>query len=59
MTTMTVTSVSLPLLLRQKQAVLRSIECARHAKRNRDALLLEGVLNLLDAIHDQIDPPRS
>ena len=49
-----VAPVNLTLLLRQKQALLRAISNTASA---HDVELLEGILNLLDHIHDQIDPP--
>ena len=41
------------LLIEQKVAIMRAIARATDA----DVLLLHGVLNLLDYIHDTLDPP--
>lgn len=46
-------SIDLPKLIEQKEAMLRVIEESNSAE---DRQLLDGILNLLDAIHDQIDP---
>jgi hypothetical protein len=45
--------VNLPLLLKQKQALLRAISNADGAS---ETSLLEGILSLLDHIHDTLDP---
>lgn len=47
--------IDLPLLVRQKQALLRALNRVDDNKEDSD--LLNGVLNLLDCIHDQLDPP--
>ena len=47
--------IDLALLLKQKRALLRAIEKANDS----DALLLDGLLNFLDYVHDTIDPPRA
>ena len=41
-------------LLLQKEAVLRAID---RAENDKDVLLLDGVLNVLDQIHDTVLPP--
>ena len=46
--------IDLPMLLEQKQALLRAISTAT-PETERD--LLYGILHLLDAIHDVMDPP--
>lgn len=48
-------NIDLALLLRQKRALLRVINNPSISKPDRT--LLDGILNLLDAIHDEIDPP--
>jgi hypothetical protein len=47
-------NLNLPLLLKQKQALLRAIERSSAD----DALYLDGILSLLDFIHDTLDPPK-
>lgn len=52
-------TVDVELLRRQKQALLRAIVHARDDRRAlTDVALLDGVLNLLDYVHDQVDPPK-
>ena len=46
-------NIDLPLLLRQKQALQRAMDIASQDDRE----LLEGVLNILDYLHDEADPP--
>jgi hypothetical protein len=48
-------NLDLPLLLKQKLAVVRAID---HTQ-GEDKVLLEGVLNLLDHLHDKADPPSN
>jgi hypothetical protein len=48
-------NLDLPLLIKQKQALLRAIAAAPNLK---DAHYLDGILSLLDIIHDGIDPPQ-
>jgi len=45
--------VNLPLLRDQKNALMRAMEEARPD----DKELLGGILNLLDHVHDHVDPP--
>jgi hypothetical protein len=48
-------NLDLSLLLKQKLAVVRAIDRTQ----GEDKVLLEGVLNLLDHLHDKADPPRA
>ena len=50
--------IDLPLLLRQKQAVLRAIANAQEGGESREVELLMGVLHTLDFIHDTASPPN-
>ena len=54
----TLGNINLPLLKRQKLALLRAIRRTQDARVMDDAELLDGVLNLLDSIHDVLDPPK-
>lgn len=49
--------VDLPLLIEQKQAVLRAIGLV--LPNDKDSELLQGALNLLDYVHDELDPPEA
>lgn len=49
------TNINLPLLLAQKAALLDVMEIVEDTQRGEH---LEGILNLLDKIHDQLDPPE-
>lgn len=46
--------VNVSLLRQQKAALLRAIDNASP----KDAKRLDGVLNVLDHIHDALDPPK-
>jgi hypothetical protein len=45
-------STNVPMLIKQKRALVRAIEKAPP----KDVELLEGLLNLLDHIHDALEP---
>lgn len=46
--------IDVALLILEKQALLRAIEKAD----DKDAVLLDGILNMLDHIHDTVLPPN-
>lgn len=48
-------NIDLKLLLKQKRYLLRLVSVS---KKQGQQELLDGVINLLDHIHDQIDPPK-
>jgi len=54
---MRVESIDLLLLFKQKQAILRAIQNAEDGNDTGEVDLLNGVLNLMDHLHDKLDPP--
>jgi hypothetical protein len=58
MNTVVIGNIDLELLKRQKQILLSFVwPDSRHTLTDEEKEAIDGVINLLDSIHDELDPP--